>query len=65
MKERKQKFFGLDQIIWRQTNRVEESNNITICKYLVTGYCFQEECGELIFALEHYKFNLCCTSFSA
>ena len=35
MKEDKHKFFGLDQIIWKQTNRVEKHSMTTICKYLV------------------------------
>ena len=32
MKETKQKCFGLVQIIWKQTNRVEKHSIITICK---------------------------------
>ena len=34
-KETKHKFFGLDQIMWKETNRVEKHSIITICKYLV------------------------------
>ena len=31
----KHKCFDLNQIIWKQTNRVEKRSIITICKYLV------------------------------
>ena len=44
-KEIKQKFFRLDQIIWKQTNRVEKRSIITVCKYLVN----RQSSAQLVF----------------